>query len=85
MEIFSTDALWGICFFLMGIIALNKCNSVDHKNHYKMRKLRRLEWYGRREADAMATLPHQILGIFMTCGGTVLSLYGLTRFFGAVL
>jgi len=85
MELLSSEALWGICFFLMGIVTINKCSTLDHKNHYKMRDLRRLEWFGRRETDAMATLPLNILGSLMTCGGSALSLYGLIRFFSAVL
>lgn len=85
MELFSGDALWGICFFLMGIVTLSKCSSWDHKNHYKMRALRRLEWYGRRENDAMASLPLNILGSLMTCAGSALALFGLIRFASAVL
>jgi len=85
MEILSTDALWGICFFLMGIVTINKCSTLDHKNYYKVRDLRKLEWYGRREADAMASLPLNILGSLMTCAGSALALYGLIRFFSAVL
>ena len=85
MELFSSDALWGICFFLMGIVTLNKCNLLDQETHYTMRKLRRLEWYGRREVDAMATLPLNILGSVMTVVGSSLSLYGLIRFLIAVL
>ena len=85
MELFSNEALWGICFFLMGIATLNKCHSLDQKTHYTMRKLRRLEWYGRRETDALATLPLNILGSVMTVVGSSLSLYGLIWFFSAVL
>lgn len=85
MELLSYEALWGICYFLTGIVVINKCSTLDHKNHYKMRDLRKLEWYGRREADAMATLPMVVLGSAMTFAGSALSLYGLIQFLGAVL
>ena len=85
MELFSNDSLWGICFFLMGMVTLEKCRSLDQKHHYTMRKLRRMEWYGRREADTKATLPLTIRGCVMTSAGAALSLYGIIRFLGSVL
>ncbi len=85
MELFSSETIWGLCFFLAGIITLNKCSSLDQKNHYKIRELRRLEWFGRREADSKATRPFNILGSVMTCAGAVFSIYGLFLFFKSVL
>jgi hypothetical protein len=85
MELLTNDSLLGIFFFILGMISLSLCNILDQKNHYKIRNLRRLELYGRRELDAKATLPLDILGSFMTVAGSSFAIYGLVRFFGSVL
>lgn len=85
MEILNNDSLWGVFFFTLGIISLTLCNTLDQKNHYKIRNLRRLEMYGRRELDAKATLPFEMMGSFMTIAGSSFAIYGLVRFFGSVL
>lgn len=85
MELLSSDALWGSFFFLLGITSLTLCNNIDQKNHYKIRNLRRLELYGRRELDAKATLPLNLMGSVMTIAGSSFAIYGFVRFFGSVL
>jgi len=85
MELLTNDSLWGFFFFLLGIISLSLCSTLDQKNHYKIRNLRRLELYGRRELDARATLPLDIMGSFMTVAGSSFAIYGFIRFFGSVL
>jgi len=80
MELFTNESVLGICFFFMGILILTQCSVLDRKYHYRMRNLRRLEWDGRREMDAIATLPLNFLGSAMTFAGSALSLYGLFRF-----
>jgi len=85
MELLSNDALWGCFFFLLGVLTLTRCNSLDQKNYYKVRGLRRLELYGRREGDAKATLPLAILCGCLPIAGSGFALYGLFRFFIAVL
>ena len=85
MELLTNDAIWGCFFFLLGIFTLIRCNSLDQKNYYKVRGLRRLELYGRREVDAKATLPLDILCSCMTITGSGFALYGLIRFFSSVL
>ena len=85
MELLSNDALWGCLFFLLGVLTLTRCNTLDQKNYYKVRGLRRLELYGRREVDAKATLPLNILCSCMTIAGSGFALYGFLRFFIAVL
>lgn len=85
MELLSTDALWGCFFFLLGVLSLTRCNSMDQKNYYKVRSLRRLELYGRRELDAKATLPLNIVCSCLTIAGSGFAIYGFFRFFMAVL
>jgi len=85
MELLSSDSLWGCFYFLLGILTLTRCNSLDQKNHYKLRSLRRLELYGRRDADAKATLPLDVLCSCMTIAGSGLALYGFARFLSSVL
>lgn len=85
MEILNNDLLWGSLFFLIGILTLSQCNSIDLKNHYKLRSLRRLELYGRREVDSRATLPLNFLCSSMTVAGSGLALYGLFRICCALL
>ena len=85
MELLCNDSLWGIFFFLLGITSLTLCNNIDQKNHYKIRNLRRLELYGRRELDAKATLPLDIMGSVMTIAGSSFAIYGFVRFFGSVI
>ena len=85
MELLTNDSLLGIFFFILGIISLTLCNILDEKNHYKIRNLRRLEMYGRRELDARATLPLDILGSFMTVAGSSFAIYGLVLFLGSLL
>jgi hypothetical protein len=85
MEILNNDLLWGSLFFLLGILTLSQCNSIDQKNHYKLRSLRRLELYGRREVDTRATLPLDFLCSSMTVVGSGLAFYGLIRIFSTVL
>jgi hypothetical protein len=85
MDILTMDSLIGIGFFLLGVVFLNKCASLDHKNVYKMRKLKKVELYGRREVDSIASLPLNIKGTVMTCLGSGLALYGFILFFDSVL
>jgi hypothetical protein len=85
MELLINDLLWGGLFFLLGVLTLSHCNSIDRKNHYKLRSLRRLELYGRREVDSRATLPFDVLCSSMTVMGSGLALYGLVRIFGTLL
>jgi hypothetical protein len=85
MELLNSDTVWGVFFFSLGIITLILCTALDQKIHYKMRGLRRLEWYGRREIDTKATLPFNVLCSCMTFAGSGFALYGFIRFFSAVL
>jgi hypothetical protein len=85
MEILNNELLWGSLFFLLGVLTLIQCQSIDVKNHYKLRSLRRLELYGRREVDSRATLPLDFLCSSMTVMGSGIAFYGLIRIFSTLL
>ena len=85
MELISNELYLGFFFFLLGILILSQCNSLDRKNYYKLRNLRRLELYGRRDLDSKATLPLDVLCSSMTILGGGFSLYGFIRIFSTLL
>ena len=77
---FSINALLGICFFIMGIVALNSYNYAEQKFQHKMRKLLRQEFYGRRKSDANATRKFNISGEGVILLGFSLSIIGIFLF-----
>ena len=77
---FSINALLGICFVIMGIVALNSYNYAEQKYQYKMRKLLRQEFYGRRKSDANATRKFNISGEGVMLLGFSLSIIGVFLF-----
>ena len=77
---FSINALLGICFFIMGILALNSYNYAEQKYQYKMRKLLRQEFYGRRKSDADVTRKFNISGEGVILLGFSLSIIGIFLF-----
>ena len=77
---FSINALLGICFVIMGIVALNSYNYAEQKYQYKMRKLLRQEFYGRRKSDANATRKFNISGEGVILLGFSLSIIGVFLF-----
>ena len=78
---FSINALLGICFFIMGIVALNSYSYAEQKYQYKMRKLLRQEFYGRRKSDANATRKFNISGESVILLGFCLSIIGIFLLF----
>ena len=82
---FSINALLGICFFIMGIVALNSYNYAEQKYQYKMRKLLRQEFYGRRKSDANATRKFNISGEGVILLGFSLSIIGVFLFISSPL
>jgi hypothetical protein len=78
---FSINALLGICFFIMGVVALNSYNYAEQKYQYKMRKLLRQEFYGRRKSDANATRKFNISGEGVILIGFSLSIIGIFLLF----
>jgi hypothetical protein len=77
---FSINALLGTCFFIMGIVAFNSYNYAEQRYQYKMRKLLRQEFYGRRKSDANATRKLNISGEGVILLGFCLSIIGIFIF-----
>ena len=77
MELLSTTAIWGVVLFVIGILILTNCSSMERENHSTMQKRRTLKLYGRRKRDAEASILFDYKGSLMTFTGTGLSLMGL--------
>jgi hypothetical protein len=77
---FSINALLGICFFIMGIVACSSYNYAEERYQYRMRKLLQREFYGRRKSDANATRKFNLSGEGVVLLGFSLSIIGIFLF-----